>query len=70
MEECFILILSQETSSGVTDYAETQSSCVKFIMYLSIFWVKHILLQYKSTEITKKSVNLLLSPVSKLPGAL
>ena len=36
-------------------------SWVKFIMYLSIVWVKHILLQYKSTEITKKSVNLLLS---------
>ena len=45
-------------------------SCVKFIMYLSIVWVKHILLQYKSTEITKKTVNLLLSSVSKLPGAL
>ena len=39
-------------------------------MYLSIVWVKHILLQYKSTEITKKTVNLLLSPVSKVPGAL
>ena len=40
-------------------------------MYLSIVWVKHILLQYKSTEITKKTVNLLLSSVSKLPwGAL
>ena len=36
-------------------------SWVKFIMYLSIVWVKHILLQYKSPEITKKSVNLLLS---------
>ena len=45
-------------------------SCVKFIMYLSIVWVEHILLQYKSTEITKKLLISVLSPVRKLPGAL
>ena len=50
MEECFINILSLETMCH--RLCQDTISCVKFIMYLSIVWVKYILLQYKSTEFT------------------